>query len=91
MAVYTHTSLHGCTLSYRLHGRTASEATSVVSTDLSLPTLSWSLTASLRQESSTMASGSVPGLSGFDDTIVGYVHCKHVILSSTEDVILLPN
>ena len=36
-------------------------AMKVVHIELSLPTLSWSLTVSLRQESSTTASGSAPG------------------------------
>ena len=53
----------------------------MVHTELSLPTLSWSLTVSLRQESSTTASGSAPG--GTDDTIYTYIvvneYCKHIL------------
>ena len=50
---------------------TISKGTKVVHIELSLQTLSWSLTVSLRQESSTTASGSAPGINV--DTIMDII------------------
>ena len=68
---------------YRLHGRTTSEAMKVVYTELSLPTLSWSLTVSLRRESSTMTSGTGSASGCSDDTIVVY---EYVLQTYTVNV-----
>lgn len=71
MAVYTPVFTAAPFHIYRLHRMTTSKTTSAMSMNLSLPTLSWSLTVSHKQDNSTTASGSI------DDSI--YTLCHTVV------------